>query len=764
MKSAIRSGRALVMLVVLLAIALAGCDDEEKSDRKETGALAASFIENTEKEVIQPDQWTIPSRINVNSLAPAVSLAWNEGAPTINVDGEAISPLILFFSADFDLDEARDNLQAQLEYARREGVKIVSINISFPWHSASEEVRNWQFNHMNRWLDFVLEIYPEAYILPRVWLGMHPMDLTADPGLDDDIISFMDGTRHNMLSLGSETWQTGMIRSLQEGISYLESNSKYGPHMIGYHLAYGESGEWFHYQYRRFGNDLSLANREAFRKWLLAKYGSEEAWAHAWNLGENEAVVPIIYPRPSSSAQTFLRPDTDQAFIDYAIYNSDIVADSLIAASRTVKRETGGERLTMAFYGYAFDLIESHSGHLALEKVLASEAVDMLSSPISYLNRGVGGMGAFMTTVDSVALHRKLWMIEDDTRTHLAASSDFDVSIGSLFPTAELTAEAHKRNLGSAIAHRTGLWWMDLQSKGWLNDSSLWDNIGAMRAFYYDYMRTAKPIKPEVAIVVDERSVKFAGRGLEVYTPLLYHQRLALYRSGLFFGTYLLDDVLDGSVPDAKMYIFLNTHVLTESQRKKLEKLKADQRTFVWVYGADLIGNHPLGTATGFKLKGNEGESGTGSLTVDVNIDEPWKVLAGISLPLGIPNVPYYAVEADSQTTIVAQYDASGEAGIALRDFGDWKSVFFASGVLDVRFLQAVAAYSGVHVYMDSQDVVQTDGTFFSVYASKAGVKTLRLPANGDVTDALTGETLGTDTNRIELDMFEGQARWLLVK
>ncbi|BBH24966.1 hypothetical protein Back11_63110 [Paenibacillus baekrokdamisoli] len=754
-----------ISIFLLLVI---GCE-EDKKIRSSNVSPEASNTESvkviSKDKPVKVDKWTMPTPINLNSLAPEVKLDWNEGAPFINVNGESISPLILFFSADQELEAAREGLKAQLEYAKREKVKIVSINFSFPWRNSSEDVRSWYYAQIERWLDFVLENYPDVYIIPRVWLGMHVPDLTSNSSLEGDRVASVDGTLHNVLSLSSEEWKTGMIGALQDGITYLESNPKYGPHMIGYHISYGDGGEWFNYNYRTHGNDVSPANRKAFREWLLDYYGSKEAWAKAWDLEEIVDADPVIYSRPDSSGQSFLRPGIDQQFIDFDYFSSEIVADSIIAASRVVKNETDGKRLTMAFYGYSSDVVEGHSGHLALETVLASEYVDMLSSPISYLNRGVGGIGGFMTTVDSVTLHKKLWMIEDDSRTHLAASSDFDVSIGSLFPTAELTIEGHQRNLGAAIVHRTGLWWMDLQSKGWLNDSSLWKNIGEMRKFYTDYMKTAKPLKPDVAIIVDEQSMKYTGKGLKVNNPLLHEQRLSIYRAGLSFGIYLLDDVLNGSVPDAKMYVFLNTHILNDEQRQKLEELKKSDHTLVWVYGADFIGSKKIGEATGFEMEVVAGEKGRGSVVLDTNAAAPWASLAGMSLPLKIPDVPYYSIKADKDTTVIGHYESSPEkVGLAARDFGKWKSVFIAPGALDTSLIRAVAEYAGVHVYMESDDVLQTDGTFFSIHASSAGTKTLKLPANKKVMDALSGEIIGTDTNTIVLDMYVGETRWLVVE
>ena len=68
--------------------------------------------------------------------------------------------------------------------------------------------------------------------------------------------------------------------------------------------------------------------------------------------------------------------------------------------ARVIKEETHGKKLTCFFYGYLFDMHgipmgPQNSGHLAMARMLQCPDVDILCSPISYLDRELGGAGMF---------------------------------------------------------------------------------------------------------------------------------------------------------------------------------------------------------------------------------------------------------------------------------------------------------------------------------------------------------------------------------
>lgn len=90
------------------------------------------------------------------------------------------------------------------------------------------------------------------------------------------------------------------------------------------------------------------------------------------------------------------------------------------------------------------------------------------------------------------------------------------------------------------------------------------------------------------------------GKGAVRTWPILisccqFSIRLSHYsRSGAPFDWYLIEDLEEGLLGDYKVYIFLGVFYLSDSQRRAIEKLKADGRTLVWFYAAGFAGQEKL--------------------------------------------------------------------------------------------------------------------------------------------------------------------------
>jgi hypothetical protein len=129
------------------------------------------------------------------------------------------------------------------------------------------------------------------------------------------------------------------------------------------------------------------------------------------------------------------------------------------------------------FSGYLFKFSAastgpSVSGHYALRRLLDSPDIDVLCSPISYFDRGLGQSAPAMTAAESVALAGKMWLFEDDTRTYLG-SGNFPGAFDAV-NTLEDTNKELIRNVGQEAVRNFATWWMDLGATGWFNDPRMW--------------------------------------------------------------------------------------------------------------------------------------------------------------------------------------------------------------------------------------------------------------------------------------------------
>ena len=156
------------------------------------------------------------------------------------------------------------------------------------------------------------------------------------------------------------------------------------------------------------------------------RYQNDKALQAAWR--DHQVALDAVEcrrRRPASVAGwRAARPVAERPLIDFAEFQQEMMADCVCHFARTVREATGGKRLVVFFYGYVFEFGAIHNGpatagHYALRRVLDCPDIDVLCSPISYFDRGLGQSAPAMTAAESIALAGKMWLYEDDTRTYL---------------------------------------------------------------------------------------------------------------------------------------------------------------------------------------------------------------------------------------------------------------------------------------------------------------------------------------------------------
>jgi hypothetical protein len=380
------------------------------------------------------------------------------------------------------------------------------------------------------------------------------------------------------------------------------------------------------------------------------------------------------------------------------------------------------------------------SGHYALRRALKCPDIDVLCSPISYFDRGLGQSAPCMTAAESVALAGKLWLNEDDTRTHLAK--------GSTAPgwrdgtdTLEDTNKLLVRNVAQEALRNFGTWWMDLGATGWFNDAGMWTEMARLKALDEPLLKQLLPFKPQVAAVIDERSpCRVAEGGTLVTRPGIYEVRAPLGRMGAPYGQYLLDDVLEGRV-QAKLYVFLNAWCPSASERAKLLKATAGG-VRVWCYAPGYFEDYKtepeaMRRLTGFKLEKVAPEKAVATPT------EAGKKL-GLERAFGVekPVKPLFAAMDARGDESLATYP-DGSVAVAMRRTPDGVSIFVGAPGLTSELLRLAARQAGVHLFTQTDCNVYANGPFVALHASQDGPVELDTGKAGPVSDVLTGETVG---------------------
>jgi len=496
--------------------------------------------------------------------------------------------------------------------AAEAGIDLVSFAlVTPPWPPPGQEV-DW--STVNAQCQRVLDANPRALLLPRIGVGAPQWWREAHPG--DAMAWDRDPQRgRGTTAVASPAYRRDAAAWLAALIEHLEKT--FGPHIVGYHPCGQNTGEWFYLN--TWGpalNGYSPATRDAWRGWLRQRYKTDAALQAAWGRSAATlatATVPSPESRRAAPAGTLRDPADERSLIDFAEFQQQMMSECVVLFANTVRTATRGKKMVVFFYGYVFEFGAvgngpATSGHYMLRRVLDCPDIDVLCSPISYFDRGLGGSGPAMTAAESVALAGKMWLYEDDTATYLSPSKHTGrpPALKSRVETIEQTNALLVRNTAQCALRNFGSWWMDLGGTGWFRDRRMWRQMELLEALDQPLLDQPRPFQPQVAAVVDERSMlRVAFRGNVVTRPCVYEARGALARSGVLYGQYLLDDVTAGRVK-AKMYAFLNAWCLAPEQRERiLEATRGALR--VWCYAPGYQEPHRVNEKameglTGFRL------------------------------------------------------------------------------------------------------------------------------------------------------------------
>jgi hypothetical protein len=444
------------------------------------------------------------------------------GVPTLVINGQPVPPLMFVYQG-----LRSDPLlywRSEAPLAAAHGIHIYGIQITyFPWDQGNTGVPR-DYSSADATINSYLQADPQAVFLLRI--GVWPTNWVPSvaPAAGDNI-TYYDGTTFSSNpSIGSDIYFNGFVLGAQELIQHYEASSL-ARHILGYTIMGQNSGEWFPFNYVTNGPDYSATNLAAFRTWLTDKYGSDSALSQAWGRTVTLATasIPLIAASrlPLSGVPVgspliaFYQMPAEQDWIDFSQYTSDIFSQRLLDIAQTFRTATQGKRLIGFYNGYTFDLAASFNGHLRIDRLLASPNIDYICSPISYLpntERNAGGTAGAMSARDSIALHGKLQLAEDDLRTYLGQQAGLpDLGYNGNLPTSGLneTIGVLRRNFSAAMVHRAGTWWMDLNENGAFNDTRFWQVMADGLGYYGNLLATPKPYRPEVALIVDPPSIAY---------------------------------------------------------------------------------------------------------------------------------------------------------------------------------------------------------------------------------------------------------------
>ncbi len=723
-----------------------------KTEKKEP--VVFRDVEKLEKEVIPPNRFS-PDLEPVAIPDSAPRIIRHHGKPCILIGKEIIPPLFFFGNPS---DEARaKTVLSEVDKAAKAGVHVHSLMIEF---HVDEEAAQHSFDLAAYLLEEVLKIDQNALVMFRVVFAGGP---NWDKKYSNAAYRLLDGSLAEP-SFGDEDFWLEAERLLGGFVKGLRS-LKQANRILGLHL---DRGEWFFAE--GWGYDTSLSGEKAFQDWTRHRYANDlVALQAAWFDGRvrfDNVKVPDYTELPISG-ENFLRSGRkERKWVDYHLFLSDLIVLRIQRLANVVKRASEGWFLVAVSYGYTFEWAHPANGHLSLGKLLRTKDVDIIAGPPSYRDRQMGGAASFPGPVDSFALNNKLYVSEEDFKTPISKTTEPD-EFNPVMATPQALEAAHWRGLGSAIAHGTGICWMDLWGNGWLDTPAIWNRAEKIKDTLCRSL-VAEESDPDVAVLIDERSLAYLSDS-RAFKQLVQDSREAVLRAGVSAGFYLLSDLAHRvRFPDAKLYIFLNAWDMRPEVRNAIKnRLQRNGKTLFWVYAAGLLENgrdsmERVREVTGIALRAQPFNSKAG--TTILNRRHPLtELLEERALSVVEQLEPSYFAIPESGCTVLGEYTQTGLPSFMIREIESeenegqkWRSVFLGEPLINERIIRGLCSLAGVQVWNYHGDVVHVRKPFLSVHYSGTGHRTATLPERWHAYDLIQGKMMGADATHFSSQATDG--------
>ncbi len=712
---------------------------------------------------------------SLQNVPQVVEVRPHNGTPTLFLNGEPVFAGMCWASPP-STDGWRD-----AEHARamaRAGIHIYSFDAGkdFEWIEPKMGRSDpFDFSTVEARYGRIIDVDPLARFHLRLHFEFQPGDwwMKAYPG-ECEIAS--DGRRVGQ-SFASEVWRRQVNEFIQAFVTHLHRTGLIN-RITALQPGAGHTGEWVKGETSMYSlcSDYSEPMWRQFRTWLRHTYKHDLAqFRDAWH---NPEITFETVQVPSADAQlqtrlsTFRDPARERNVIDYYQCLADLSADLVIDFCRTAKDATQGTKLAGAFYGYLMELAlnggffaerpESdyseyqRSGHLGLRRVLESPYVDFLVGPYCYGFRGMGGDAPAEQPSESVRLHGKLIIIEDDTRTHIS----HDPNYGHLNSLSESIAIL-QRNFAQAATHGQGIWWL-FESIDPVREPAFAPWLRSFRELGGFLLQTDRTPNAEIAVLLDDESFLYESDRITLDLPLINQQQLlGLARTGAPYDVYLLQDFIEGRLKPYKLYVFLNPLRLSQSRREALNlELRKDGRVALWIYAPGYLEDGPsldhMRDLTGFTFAMEKQPWGPLMSIVDfthpITKGLPQDLFWGTNNKLS----PIFYLE-DPDAHILGQVifsQGNCKSGMGVKAFPAWTSIYVAAPNLPAPVLRGIAGFSGVHLYSQDGDVLYAARNLLAVHTVSGGDRTFRMPRREEeVYDLFERRTVARDTQEFQVTL-----------
>ena len=710
-------------------------------------------------------------RDSVKGTGTRASVKSHQGVPTLHINGRPVYAMAMMPSP-WGRDGGNEAIVHSCRDFAAAGVNLYSDifggNPAFACSRWWLDEGRYDFTIVDQRMRAFIEANPNALVLMRVKLDTPKWWMDRHPDHRSHYLKDGKPVASEGVSIASEMWEASYGRMLRDYIRHVEA-SDYADHVFGYHPAGGSASEWYWYGQDKGDIDYSPAARDRFRKWLKQKYGDDKALQTAWRRGDvtlDSAVFPTPATRRVAECLSFRDPREAAEYLDARHFLTDMVTRNVIRSCTIVKEETQGRKLAGAFFGYSTLRAGKNPkfGHLGnngqhdLDGVLASPAVDFLSTPVDYGQRRGGGEGNLICAqISSVHLHNKIFFDEEDLRTHLYSDTKAPCRAATLAETLSVM----QRGTGWSLTKGNALWWFLLVGNATFHQEDVMRNVSALKKIGDQSLGGDKTPAGEIAFFADEVSLNYLSHtNHPVVAASMWGSYGQMARMGAPFDLYALQDIATPGLPDYKAYVFLNSYYTTPALRQAVAaKVRKNNAVSVWLYAPGFVTDNGFSEAamrelTGIALR-HEVKKVSGAMELADGghpITAPVKKSPSFSAKeLSFETGPVFWADDPGAKTLGT---CGGKPAFVVKEEKGWRAVYSAFP-LTKELLQGVCDYAGVHVYTRGYDVFFANRGFAMLHASTGGKKTVLLPEPRRVTELITGKELGSRLSEIQVTVSE---------
>jgi hypothetical protein len=95
----------------------------------------------------------------------------------------------------------------------------------------------------------------------------------------------------------------------------------------------------------------------------------------------------------------------------------------------------------------------------------------------------------------------------------------------------------------------------------------------------------------------------------------------------------------------------------------------------------------------------------------------------------------------------------NGRPGLVLKNHGTWTAIHSAAPLLPAPLLLRLAQHAGVHLYLDTDDVVWATRQMLAVSVQEGGPRTIHLPREANVRDLYQGKPVARRVRSFQADL-----------